>query len=146
MIGIWHGDANAILQIGQTASFWIIADAVKTFYQKHNTLPLPGNVPDMKAQSKVYIQLQNIYKTKARQDAAEVLKIVEQTPGGKNVDPTEVERFCKNAAFVKLINTGSIGADHLAKVTGESHHASVRHAPRICRWDGMCKTDVTKIQ
>ncbi|KAJ4389720.1 hypothetical protein N0V93_007192 [Gnomoniopsis smithogilvyi] len=102
---------------GKKASFWIIADAVKAFYQKHGNLPLPGNVPDMKAQSKVYIQLQNIYKTKARKDVAEVLKTVEQSPGGEHVDPEEVELFCKNAAFVKLINAGSTNADHLAKIT-----------------------------
>lgn len=88
----------------------------------------------MKAQSKVYIQLQNIYKTKARKDVAEVLKTVKQSPGGENVDPEEVERFCKNAAFVKLINTGSIGADHLAKITGKSHRASDKHVPQICIW------------
>lgn len=105
----------------QKSGFWLIADAVKTFYQKHGSLPLPGNVPDMKAQSKVYIQLQNIYKTKARQDVAEVLRTVEQFPGGQNVDSEEVELFCKNAAFVKLINGGNVGADHLAKITGKSH-------------------------
>lgn len=74
----------------------------------------------MKAQSKVYIQLQNIYKTKARQDVAEVLETVRQSPGGETVDPDEVELFCKNAAFVKLINAGGVSADRLARVTGES--------------------------
>lgn len=73
----------------------------------------------MKAQSKVYIQLQNIYKNKARQDVAEVLETVRQSPGGEDVDPDEVELFCKNAAFVKLVNAGSVGADRLAKITGE---------------------------
>lgn len=119
----------------QKSSFWIIADAVKNFHQKHGTLPLPGNVPDMKAQSKVYIQLQNIYKTKARKDVAEVLKTIEQFPGGENVDPEEVALFCKNAAFVKLINAGSTDADHLAKITGEPPHAFHGHAPQICIWE-----------
>jgi amyloid beta precursor protein binding protein 1 len=57
----------------------------------------------MKAQSSVYVELQNIYKTKARQDVAEVLGTVREHPFGKDVDVTEVETFCKNAAFVKLI-------------------------------------------
>jgi amyloid beta precursor protein binding protein 1 len=87
-----------------SSGFWIIADAVEQFYNKHKCLPLPGNVPDMKAQSKIYVQLQNIYKTKARQDAAEVLQTVQATEDGRDVDPAEVELFCKNAAFVKLIN------------------------------------------
>lgn len=92
------------------------------FYKKHNCLPLPGNVPDMKAQSKVYIQLQSIYKAKARQDVAEVLGTVRQTPGGEDIDPGEVELFCKNAAFVKLVNSGAIGADRLAKVASKPCH------------------------
>lgn len=90
---------------------------------------MPGNVPDMKAQSEVYIKLQNIYKAKARQDVDEVLKMVRETPGGRDVDPAQVELFCKNAAFVKLINATSGGAggkttsegsaSRLATVTGK---------------------------
>jgi len=57
----------------------------------------------MKAQSNVYVQLQNIYKAKARQDVAEVLEIVRSHSGGKDVDVAEVETFCKNAAFIKMI-------------------------------------------
>lgn len=111
-----------MVQIEQRSSFWVIADAVSQFYKKHNCLPLPGNVPDMKAQSKVYIQLQSIYKAKARQDVAEVLGTVRQTPGGEDIDPGEVELFCKNAAFVKLVNSGAIGADRLAKVASKPCH------------------------
>ena len=61
----------------------------------------------MKAQSTVYVQLQNIYKAKARQDAAEVLENVRAHPQGREIDTAEVETFCKNAAFIKLIR----GAD-----------------------------------
>lgn len=57
----------------------------------------------MKAQSTIYVKLQNIYKAKARQDAAEVLKAVREHPHGKAIDSAEVENFCKNAAFLKLI-------------------------------------------
>jgi len=77
---------------------------VKEFYAKHGELPLPGSVPDMKAKSTVYVQLQNIYKAKARQDVAEVLESVRQHPHGKDIDAAEVESFCKNAAFIKLIH------------------------------------------
>ena len=85
-------------------SFWIIANAIKQFYEKHNELPLPGAVPDMKAESEVYVQLQNIYKAKARQDVTEVLETVREHPDGGLVDTAEVEAFCKNAAFIKLIH------------------------------------------
>ena len=74
----------------------------------------------MKAQSSVYIQLQNIYKAKARRDVAEVLEIVQATPDGREIDPGEVELFCKNAAFVKLINAGGAKADRLVTVFGRS--------------------------
>lgn len=73
----------------------------------------------MKAQSKVYIQLQNIYKAKARQDVAEVLGTVRASEGGENIDVEEVELFCKNAAFVKLINASGAELGRLAKVTGK---------------------------
>lgn len=98
------------------SGFWLIASAVKQFYEKHNCLPLPGRVPDMKAQSKVYIRLQSIYKSKARKDAAEVLDTVRQSPGGENIEAAEVELFCKNAAFVKLINATESGEHRLAKI------------------------------
>ncbi|KAJ4300267.1 hypothetical protein N0V88_002939 [Collariella sp. IMI 366227] len=94
----------------QRSGFWVIADAMKKFYEKHQCLPLPGKLPDMKAQSKVYIQLQTIYKAKARQDAAEILQMVQAAPGGEDIDPAEVDLFCKNAAFVKLINATGGGA------------------------------------
>lgn len=73
----------------------------------------------MKAQSKVYIQLQCIYKAKARRDMTEVLETARQTPGGEDIEAGEVELFCKNAAFVKLINAGGAGDDRLAKVAGK---------------------------
>lgn len=76
---------------------------MRKFHEAHEALPLPGSVPDMKAQSTVYVQLQNIYKAKARRDAAEVLNIVRADPNGQSVDAAEVDNFCKNAAFIKLI-------------------------------------------
>jgi amyloid beta precursor protein binding protein 1 len=88
-------------------SFWIIASAVKEFARAHGVLPLPGAVPDMKAESTVYIALQNIYKAKARQDVAEVADAVRaiearldrETP----IPESEIEQFCKNAAHLKVI-------------------------------------------
>ncbi|KAH8678621.1 hypothetical protein BGZ60DRAFT_370988 [Tricladium varicosporioides] len=90
-------------EVEAASSFWVIADAIRQFHAKHGALPLPGSVPDMKAQSTVYVKLQNIYKAKARKDVAEVLETVRAHPSGKEVESTEVEIFCKNAAFIKLI-------------------------------------------
>lgn len=74
----------------------------------------------MKAESKVYIQLQNIYREKARQDAKEVLATVRKTTRGEGIDPIEVELFCKNARFIKLINAGENGITKMEQVVGKS--------------------------
>ncbi|KAI5239024.1 hypothetical protein E4T43_07003 [Aureobasidium subglaciale] len=101
-------DAPETKSLDPTSSaFWFIASAVRIFYTTHNQLPLPGAVPDMKARSADYIQLQNIYKSKARKDAAEVLQTVrslEATVGRREpIDEKEVEAFCKGAAHIKLV-------------------------------------------
>ncbi|CAG8979835.1 hypothetical protein HYALB_00002607 [Hymenoscyphus albidus] len=101
------------------SSFWIIAGAVKKFYEKHKALPLPGSVPDMKAQSNVYVKLQNIYKAKAREDVAEVLESVRAHPLGKDIPTTEVEVFCKNAAFIKLVNGAGSKTSDVVNIANE---------------------------
>lgn len=61
----------------------------------------------MKAQSADYIELQNIYKAKARSDLAKVVDRVRQIEGEYQrespVAEKEIEAFCKGAAFIKLI-------------------------------------------
>jgi len=85
-----------------SANFWIIASSISQFYQKHGV-----SLPDMKAQSADYIKLQNVYKTKAREDVQEVLSTVrslELSLGrAKPIEASEVETFCKNAAYIKLV-------------------------------------------
>ena len=91
--------------------FWVIARAIQTFVKEHGSLPLPGSLPDMKAQSKDYIELQNVFKDKARKDVAEVLshvrnlerKIFSSRDTLPEIEEKEVEAFCKNAAFIKLV-------------------------------------------
>lgn len=83
----------------------------------------------MKAESDVYIKLQNIYKDKARKDAAEVLNLARQKPGGEVVDPADVDLFCKNAAFVKLIVPTRSGCDQLRSVASKY---SGQPLPRPC--------------
>lgn len=90
-----------------SANFWVIAAAIKTFYESHGVLPLPGSLPDMKARSADYIKLQNIYKSKARRDVEEVTQCVrglESRIAKSSPAPVEeVEVFCKNAAHVKVL-------------------------------------------
>ncbi|EME40813.1 hypothetical protein DOTSEDRAFT_90918 [Dothistroma septosporum NZE10] len=101
-------NAPEVHMISETsAPFWIIANAIMQFYQDHGELPLPGAVPDMKARSNTYIELQNIYKAKAREDASEVLKTVRQTEQqlarSAAIAEKEVENFCKGAAHIALV-------------------------------------------
>ncbi|PTD06474.1 NEDD8-activating enzyme E1 regulatory subunit [Fusarium culmorum] len=107
------------------SSFWIIAEAVERFHNEHSRLPVPGGLPDMKAQSSVYIKLQNIYKERARQDVSQVLETVRGIPGGEDVDPEQVELFCKNARFIKLINSPEERAVKLDQVVGKQYFSII---------------------
>lgn len=100
------------------SSFWIIAEALKEFYAEHQRLPVAGGLPDMKAQSNVYIQLQNIYKDKARQDANDVFSRAEKISFGETIDRAEVELFCTNARFIKLINTTGEEPPSMGQIIG----------------------------
>ena len=91
-----------------SVDFWFVAAAIRRFFEKHGVLPLPGSLPDMKATSQGYIVLQNIYKSKARQDVAEISDTVshlEKSLGrSRNVPEAEIEAFCKGAAHVKVLH------------------------------------------
>ncbi|KAK8212080.1 hypothetical protein IWZ01DRAFT_501101 [Phyllosticta capitalensis] len=91
-----------------SADFWLVAHAISLFYRQHSVLPLPGSLPDMKAQSADYVALQNIYKSKARADLAEItdtVRILEKSVGKQRppVPEKEIEAFCKNAGHIKLV-------------------------------------------
>jgi len=90
-----------------SANFWLIANAIKQFYDKHGVLPLPGALPDMKATSAGYIKLQTIYKSKARADTAEVTHSVRKLESSlgraEQIAASEIEQFCKNASFVRVL-------------------------------------------
>lgn len=103
------------------SGFWIIAEALKEFYAEHQRLPVAGGLPDMKAQSSVYIQLQNIYKVKARQDANDVFSRAQKISGGENIDQAEVEQFCTNARFIKLVNTTGEEPLSMGQIIGRRH-------------------------
>ena len=88
----------------ESSSFWWITCAINDFQKAHNgLLPLPGTLPDMKAQSADYIQLQTLYKQKAIADIAEVTAKIKSHKPPHDIPSTEIAEFCKNAAHVKLI-------------------------------------------
>lgn len=98
---------------------------MKEFFNRHAQLPVPGSLPDMKAKSDIYIRLQGIYKAKARKDAAEVLALIKLQDAGSSVTLDEVELFCKNAAFVRLVGTRCEDPSLLQKLAGRSSCAAM---------------------
>ncbi|KAH0844321.1 hypothetical protein AYO21_00795 [Fonsecaea monophora] len=91
-----------------SANFWVVANAIKQFYDTHEVLPLPGTLPDMKATSADYVKLQTIYKSKARADVAEVTRLVREIEASLSrttaqVPDSEIEAFCKNASHVRVL-------------------------------------------
>ncbi|KAJ5674452.1 uncharacterized protein N7477_004386 [Penicillium maclennaniae] len=93
----------------ESVDFWLIAHAIHFFYTTHGVLPLPGSLPDMKAQSADYVSLQNLYKAKARRDVEEVTTTVRQleTQLERRYPPIpdrDIDAFCKNAAHIKVVH------------------------------------------
>jgi NEDD8-activating enzyme E1 regulatory subunit len=108
----------------QSDNFWIIARAVYEFYQQESILPLSGTLPDMKAQSSDYIELQNVYKSKARRDVQKVTELVrgieKQYARSIPIEEREIEAFCKNAQHMRLIR-GKKDESNVTKRTSMKH-------------------------
>jgi amyloid beta precursor protein binding protein 1 len=123
------------------SSFWIIAEAMKEFYDEHQRLPVAGGLPDMKAQSNVYIQLQNIYKDKARQDANDVFTRAQRISRGENIDLAEVELFCTNVRFIKLINTMGEEPPSMGQIIGKQQDDSDTYHMYLFTNASLCSTE-----
>lgn len=76
-------------------------------------MPLPGSLPDMKALSATYIELQKLYKAKSSQDIAalklHLAKVLAEAklPDGA-ISDQEIESFAKHAAYLHLVRGKSI--------------------------------------
>ncbi|KAJ3150039.1 NEDD8-activating enzyme E1 regulatory subunit [Geranomyces michiganensis] len=111
-------DERAVNITAQTPDFWIIARAVRDFVanEGQGLLPLPGTVPDMHSDTESYINLQTIYRTKARQDTAAVAARAADlvTAVGRPQRPIpldEIDRFCKHSAFLKVLRYRSFAEE-----------------------------------
>lgn len=90
-----------------TPIFWIFIVALKNFVSRNGTLPLPGNIPDMSSATKSYINLQNIYREKARADerdftdeVVKVLTSIGRSP--QEISKDSIHTFCKNSYFIHV--------------------------------------------
>ena len=93
-----------------SSPFWIMARALKDFVEKDGQgfLPLPGTLPDMTAETSLYINLQNIYRAKAVQDADTVFLRVqdllkELNKSSDSISEKTVRLFCREAAYLAVI-------------------------------------------
>uniref|UniRef100_A0A673YBZ6 NEDD8-activating enzyme E1 regulatory subunit n=1 Tax=Salmo trutta TaxID=8032 RepID=A0A673YBZ6_SALTR len=91
----------------QTPAFWVMTRAVREFVQNdgRGNLPVRGSIPDMIADSEKFINLQNVYREKAMQDASVVSKHVESLL-------QSVGKVCKNAAFLRVVRCRSLAEEY----------------------------------
>lgn len=101
--------------------FWILVRAVKDFIEQDNNgwLPMPGIIPDMTADTENYINLQNIYRAQALQDAELVYKRTQQILQELNlaselITDKDVKLFCREFATIAVVR-GSCIADEYEK-------------------------------
>ncbi|KAF8466212.1 hypothetical protein BDZ91DRAFT_725792 [Kalaharituber pfeilii] len=108
--------------------FWIIARAVMDFVsdpqQGNGQLPLSGAVPDMKAESRDYVRLQNLYRQKAAHDVEMVTLNVTRILAALELPPTEISQeeialWCKHANFVRMVRYRSLAQEWEV----DEHHA-----------------------
>lgn len=102
-----------------SSSFWIMAHALKDFIAKEGKgfLPLPGNIPDMTAETALYINLQNIYRAKALQDADIIFRRVQELLEELNrscdsITEKEVRLFCREAAYLSVTRGTKIADEY----------------------------------
>jgi len=100
-----------------SSNFWLLLRAVREFVSHPDNasklLPLSGALPDMKAETTGYVDLQNLFKTQAKKDVAlvgELLGEVLDKVGRprESVSQDEVETFVKHSAFLKVVRGRSL--------------------------------------
>lgn len=101
--------------------FWILARSVKDFIEQDNDgwSPLAGTIPDMIADTQNYINLQNVYRQKALDDADLVYKRAQQNSQELNlpselITDKDVKLFCREFSTIAVLK-GTCIADEYEK-------------------------------
>ena len=89
--------------------FWLLAAALRRFVEEEQVLPLPGSLPDMKATSATYVELQQVYHGKAQADLAAVQRQLDavlaeagRTREEASISDADVQTFVKHAAVLRV--------------------------------------------
>lgn len=91
----------------KSTEFWLLARALYEFYRNEGMskyLPISGAIPDMKADTVRYVELQKLYKEQAARDIQAVeahLKAL-GVEAVHHITPHQVATFCKNAYYLHL--------------------------------------------
>lgn len=103
----------------KSKQFWIMAKALKEFIENDNNgmMPVPGVLPDMTADTESYINLQNIYRQQAMQDADNVFRrcqaiAKELSMPVESISEKTVRLFCKEAAGLTVVRGSKISDEH----------------------------------
>ena len=103
-------DAQCRHLSARSPPFWLLVAALRRFVQRHGVLPLASSLPDMKATSKDFVALQNVYAVQARADLDAflgdldaVLVDVGTSRTDASLTDDSVRVFVKHAAFLQLI-------------------------------------------
>ncbi|KAI8872772.1 hypothetical protein GQ42DRAFT_59857 [Ramicandelaber brevisporus] len=114
------------------SGFWVIVRAVRDFVANEGDgrLPLSGQVPDMKADTKRYVELQAIYRNKAKEDIAAITKRVHALLAERNlpssyVSDEEIATFCKNAYSACVLRTSSAANEYSFDTTATTATQSI---------------------
>ncbi|KAJ2717221.1 hypothetical protein H4R19_000165 [Coemansia spiralis] len=116
----------------QASPFWLLAGALRRYMDSEyaaGMLPHSGTIPDMKADTASYVELQRIYKQKADQDKAELVAHLQATLRdaglpADHVPAAQIDAFCKNAGRLRLLRTTPLHADPNAPPAGLNAMAS----------------------
>lgn len=111
-------DHNCMCLSVESSKFWLLARALKEFVANEGDglLPLRGVIPDMTSSSSLYIQLQRLYQAQARTDMEALTGHLSQVLATLNkptnlIPEVEVKRFCRNSAFLRVIQSHSLEAE-----------------------------------
>ncbi|KAI4322556.1 hypothetical protein L6164_022237 [Bauhinia variegata] len=92
-----------------SSDFWVMVAALKEFIANEGggEAPLEGSIPDMTSSTEQYVNLQNIYQSKAEADFLVIERLVrsilKKIGRDSNSIPKEtIKSFCKNARKLKL--------------------------------------------
>ncbi|XP_010510023.1 PREDICTED: NEDD8-activating enzyme E1 regulatory subunit AXL [Camelina sativa] len=101
---------DSCAEVGPNSSyFWVMVAALKEFLSNEGggEVPLEGSIPDMTSSTEHYINLQNIYYSKAEADFLSMEQRVKNILVKVGQDPSSISKptiksFCKNARKLKV--------------------------------------------